>query len=276
MSCLGFESEKVARISNETGGNRMKELIKVTTNENDDQLVSGRELHEFLEIDTQYTKWFDRMKGYGFTENVDFTVLVKNVYDDTSFGGARKITDHAMKLDMAKEVSMIQRTDKGKQARQYFIQIEKEYQQQLLDTSKLSPELQMFNGLFQAIAKQELKTKHLETKVDNISEIVALGSTDWRKDARSLINQMAKTQGGYGAYQEIQSEIYRELDRRAGSSLKIRLTNLQNRMAGEGVPKSKIKKTNKLDVIGSDKRLLEIYLAIVKEYAIKYGVWNDK
>ena len=254
----------------------MKELIKVTTNENDDQLVSGRELHEFLEIDTQYTKWFDRMKGYGFTENVDFTVLVKNVYDDTSFGGARKITDHAMKLDMAKEVSMIQRTDKGKQARQYFIQIEKEYQQQLLDTSKLSPELQMFNGLFQAIAKQELKTKHLETKVDNISEIVALGSTDWRKDARSLINQMAKTQGGYGAYQEIQSEIYRELDRRAGSSLKIRLTNLQNRMAGEGVPKSKIKKTNKLDVIGSDKRLLEIYLAIVKEYAIKYGVWNDK
>lgn len=253
----------------------MNELIKVTTNESNDQLVSGRELHEFLEIDTQYTKWFDRMKGYGFTENVDFTVLVKNVYDDTSFGGARKITDHAMKLDMAKEVSMIQRTEKGRQARQYFIQIEKEYQQQLLDTSKLSPELQMFNGLFQAIAKQELETKRLETKVDNISEIVALGSTDWRKDARSLINQMAKTQGGYGAYQEIQSEIYRELDSRAGSSLKIRLTNLQNRMAGEGVPKSKIKKTNKLDVIGNDKRLLEIYLAIVKEFSIKYGVWDN-
>lgn len=253
----------------------MNELIKVITNESNEQLVSGRELHEFLGIDTQYTKWFDRMKGYGFTKNVDFIVLVKNVYDDTAFGGARKITDHAMKLDMAKEVSMIQRTEKGKQARQYFIQVEKEYQQQLLDTSKLSPELQMFNGLFQAIAKQELETKRLETKVDNISEIVALGSTDWRKDARSLINQMAKTQGGYGAYQEIQSEIYRELDRRAGSSLKIRLTNLQNRMAGEGVPKSKIKKTNKLDVIGNDKRLLEIYLAIVKEFSIKYGVWDN-
>lgn len=148
----------------------MNELIKVTTSESNEQLVSGRELHEFLGIDTQYTKWFDRMKGYGFTKNVDFIVLVKNVYDDTAFGGARKITDHAMKLDMAKEVSMIQRTEKGKQARQYFIQVEKEYQQQLLDTSKLSPELQMFNGLFQAIAKQELETKRLETKVDNISE----------------------------------------------------------------------------------------------------------
>ncbi|EPH61123.1 toxin-antitoxin system, toxin component, Bro family [Enterococcus faecium 13.SD.W.09] len=249
----------------------MKELIKVTTNENDEQLVSGRELYEFLEVSERYSSWFERMLKYGFSENIDFVGC--KVFNALA---RQELQDHVLKLDMAKEVSMIQRTEKGKQARQYFIQVEKEYQQQLLDTSKLSPELQMFNGLFQAMAKQELETKRIETKVDNISEIVALGSTDWRKDARSLINQMAKTQGGYGAYQEIQSEIYRELDRRAGSSLKIRLTNLQNRMAGEGVPKSKIKKTNKLDVIGSDKRLLEIYLAIVKEYAIKYGVWNDK
>lgn len=81
-------------------------------------MVSGRELHEFLEVGTQYSKWFDRMVGYGFEENVDFAVLVKNDYDVTAFGGQRKITDHAMKLDMAKEISMIQRTAKGKQARQ--------------------------------------------------------------------------------------------------------------------------------------------------------------
>jgi anti-repressor protein len=103
----------------------MYELIKVTTNDNDEQLVSGRELHEFLEVGTPYKKWFDRMSEYGFAENVDFTVLDKNVHDDTSFGGKRKITDHAIKLDMAKEISMIQRSEKGKQARQYFIRIEK-------------------------------------------------------------------------------------------------------------------------------------------------------
>ena len=85
---------------------------------------------------------------------------------------------------------------------------------------------------------------------------------------------MAKNQGGFHAYQEIQSDIYEEVDRRAGSSLKIRLTNLRNRMAGEGVSKSKRDKTNKLDVIDSDKRLKEIYLAVVKEFAIKYGVWK--
>ena len=142
----------------------MNELIKVTTNDNDEQLVSGKELHGFLEVETPYKKWFDRMSEYGFAKNVDFTVLDKNVHDDTSFGGVRKITDHAMKLDMAKEVSMIQRTEKGKQARQYFIQVEKQYKQQLIDTSNLSPELQMFQGLFTAVAKQEIATKQLESK----------------------------------------------------------------------------------------------------------------
>ncbi|MEJ4192836.1 phage antirepressor Ant, partial [Enterococcus faecium] len=79
-----------------------------------------------------------------------------------------------------------------------------------------------------------------------------------------------------GAYQEIQTAIYEEVDRRAGSSLKTRLTNLRNRMAGEGVSKSKRDKTNKLDVIESDKRLKEIYLSVVKDFAIKYGVWKEK
>ncbi|WP_146811747.1 antA/AntB antirepressor family protein, partial [Enterococcus villorum] len=176
----------------------MKELIKVTTNENKEQLVSGRELHEFLEVGTQYTKWFDRMVEYGFAENIDFlTISQKRL---TAQGNATTYIDHAMKLDMAKEISMIQRTEKGKQARQYFIQVEKEYKQQLLDTSKLSPELQMFQGIFNAVAKQELETKRLATQMDNITEIVALNTTDWRRDCRNLVNKMAQTQGGYGAY----------------------------------------------------------------------------
>ncbi|AUJ85444.1 antA/AntB antirepressor family protein [Enterococcus sp. CR-Ec1] len=251
----------------------MKELVKVTIDANNDQLVSGRELHGFLEVKDNYTDWFKRMIKYGFEENIDFVSFSEK--SDKPFGGRPQI-NHSLKLDMAKEVSMIQRTEKGKQARQYFIQVEKEYTQHQLDTSKLSPELQMFNGLFQAVASQEMATKRLSTKVDSISEIVALNSTDWRKDSRQLINQIAKTQGGYDAYREIQSDIYQELDRRAGSSLKIRLTNLRNRMAGEGATKSQRDKTSRLDVIAQDKRLLEIYLAIVKEFAIKYGVWNNE
>ena len=105
----------------------MHELIKVSTNEKGDVIISGRELHEFLESKESYTQWVDRMIEYGFTENVDFSVFQNFVNDDTAFGGLRKITEHAIKLDMAKEIAMIQRNDKGKQARQYFISIEKEY-----------------------------------------------------------------------------------------------------------------------------------------------------
>ncbi|GAX46802.1 ORF6N domain-containing protein [Pseudolactococcus reticulitermitis] len=143
------------------------------------------------------------------------------------------------------------------------------------DTSHLSPELQMFNGLFKSLAKQELATRQLETKVDSISEIVAVNTVDWRKDTRQLINAIAKTQGGYTAYQEVQSDIYQELERRAGCKLGIRLTNKRNVMAGEGVSKSKREKLNKVDVIADDKKLVEIYMAIIKEFSIKVGVWKE-
>ena len=101
----------------------MDELIKIEI-KNNQQLVSGRELHKFLEIGTEYMKWFSRMTNYGFIENVDFMVIVKNDKDDTAFGGIRKSTDHLMTLNMAKEISMLQRNRKGKQARIYFIKCE--------------------------------------------------------------------------------------------------------------------------------------------------------
>ena len=80
------------------------ELIKIKTNENGEQLVSGRELHEFLEVGTEYKKWFSRMTEYGFVENTDFTRVTQKC---PTPGGVQNITDHAMTLDMAKEISMI-------------------------------------------------------------------------------------------------------------------------------------------------------------------------
>lgn len=141
-----------------------------------------------------------------------------------------------------------------------------------IETENLSPELQMFNGLFQSLAKQELATKQLESKVDNISEIVALNTTDWRKDSRQLINKMARLHGGYRAYQEINNEIYQEVERRGSFKLSVRLTNKRRRLAEEGISKSKRDNLSKIDVIADDKRLVEIYIAVVKEFAIKYGI----
>ena len=100
----------------------MNELIKVTTNENDEQLVNGRELYEFLGVKDNYTVWFKRMIKYGFDENVDFISFSEK--SDKPFGGRPQV-NHYVKLDMAKEISMLQRTERGKQARRYFIQLEK-------------------------------------------------------------------------------------------------------------------------------------------------------
>lgn len=102
----------------------MNELINVTLNENQEPVVSGRQLHQALGVKTPYSMWFDRMVEYGFTENQDF--LLNNFVKQTGRGGHNKI-DHVLKLDMAKEIAMIQRTDKGKEVRQYFIQVEKDF-----------------------------------------------------------------------------------------------------------------------------------------------------
>ncbi|OKA19985.1 hypothetical protein BJR05_26895 [Bacillus cereus] len=143
---------------------------------------------------------------------------------------------------------------------------------QQIDTTQLSPELQMFQTLFTTLATQELNQKKLEQKVDNISEIVALNSTDWRKDTTLILNKIARKQGGFEMYRKIRNESYEILEQRASAKLSIRVNNKKKIMALEGVSKSKIDKVSNLEIIGEDKRLLEIYLAIVKEMAIRYQV----
>lgn len=131
----------------------MTNLIKVTY-ENERPTVMGRELHEFLESNTQYTKWFDRMKEYGFYENVDYLAISQKRL--TAQGNETTYTDHQLTIEMAKEISMLQRNEKGKQARQYFIQLEKEWN---------SPEKVMARALKIADEKiQCLETENLQQK----------------------------------------------------------------------------------------------------------------
>lgn len=99
----------------------MKELIKIEVNEKQEPVVNGRELHKTLDVKTAYKDWFKRMCEYGFTEKIDFCSILSE-----STGG-RPETNHAIKLDMAKEIAMIQRNEKGKRVRQYFIQVEKDF-----------------------------------------------------------------------------------------------------------------------------------------------------
>ncbi|MEN7362076.1 ORF6N domain-containing protein [Bacillus licheniformis] len=148
-----------------------------------------------------------------------------------------------------------------------------------IDISQLSPELQMFKQIFDSVARSQLKQQEqdkrldaVEKKQDNIKEVLLLNPTEWKKKVNKIINAIALSKGGFQAYADVRKESYQLLEDRARCRLSIRLTNKKSEMALNGVPKSKIDKVNKMDVIGDDARLTEIYLAIVKEMAIKYGV----
>ena len=103
----------------------MNEILKINLNENQEPIISGRELHQVLEVKSRYNDWFKRMLEYGFTENIDYVTLTQKKV--TAQGNENTYIDHALKIDMAKEIAMLQRNEKGKQIRQYFIEIEKEY-----------------------------------------------------------------------------------------------------------------------------------------------------
>lgn len=244
----------------------MNELIKTITRDDGTIAVSGHELHDFLEVDTRFNDWFQRMAEYGFTEGQDFYSFLSK----TPSGG-RPSTDYVMTLDMAKEVAMIQRTDRGKQARQYFIEIDKQAHH---DMTGLSPATQAAVAATQALAAQERRLNRVDAKVNAISDIVSISTMDWRRATREIITKIAHMRGD--DYQATRKDIYKDVEQRGGYSLSTRLTNLRNRMAGEGQSLSKRNKTNKVDVIGNDKRLIEIYMAVVKDHAIKYRVWDDE
>ncbi|MBP1905684.1 anti-repressor protein [Paenibacillus turicensis] len=105
----------------------MNQLIPTHSNDNGNLLVSGRELHEFLEVGTQYTKWFERMVEYGFIENVDFILVSQKRPTNNPKNPFTDITDHHIKIEMAKELCMIQRNEKGRQARMYFLELEQKW-----------------------------------------------------------------------------------------------------------------------------------------------------
>ena len=102
--------------------------IAISVNYNNDKpTISGRELHSALRVKTQYSMWFDRMCDYGFAENTDYFTVTKNVYRDDGREMPQKQTDHILTIDMAKELCMIQRTEIGKRCREYFLNLERQW-----------------------------------------------------------------------------------------------------------------------------------------------------
>ncbi|HFZ7160429.1 TPA: phage antirepressor KilAC domain-containing protein [Streptococcus agalactiae] len=151
----------------------MNQLIDINLNENQEPVVSGRQLHKALEIKTAYKDWFPRMAEYGFEEGQDFSSFLSK-----STGG-RPSQDHVLKLDMAKEIAMLQRNEKSKQVRKYFIQVEKDYN---------SPEKIMARALLMA----DKKVHKLEAQIEADRPKVLFADAVSASKSSCLIGELAK------------------------------------------------------------------------------------
>lgn len=160
----------------------MNDLIQITY-ESDRPTVSGRELHEALEVKTEYKKWFERMTAYGFSEGTDFAKVTQKCLTSST---GQNITDHQLTIDMAKELCMIQRTDKGKECRQYFLEVERRWN---------SPEATMARAL--QFANRQLdaaqgKVKELEAKVEKDRPKVLFADAVSTAKSSILVGELAK------------------------------------------------------------------------------------
>lgn len=128
--------------------------------------------------------------------------------------------------------------------------------QKTIDLSQLSPELQMFNRIFQSVAEQQLEQKRqaekiaeVESRVDSIRDVVSLDTTSWRDDTGKILKKIGFSLGGGQTYSQVRNESYELLQKRFGVNLGQRLTNKRRRMADEGVSKSRRDKLSYIDII---------------------------
>ena len=170
----------------------MKDLIQIHYDNADRPTVSGRELHKALGVETPYTTWVKRMCEYGFSENVDFATCFPNLESENQHGGHNKI-DHQLTLPMAKELCMLQRTDKGKQFRQYFIAVEEQWN---------SPDAIMARAL--QLSNAKLKEMQITVSTLTVENQIMKPKADYFDDLvdRNLLTGIRETAKEFGIKQK--------------------------------------------------------------------------
>lgn len=139
------------------------ELIKISTGENGNQVVSARELHKFLESKQEFANWIkNRIDKYGFVENQDFEVF-DNFINNPS--GGRPLKEYALTIDMAKELAMVEGNERGKQARQYFIACEKKLREVV---TKPMTAFELIAAQAQAMVEMEKRINVMDEKINFI------------------------------------------------------------------------------------------------------------
>lgn len=157
------------------------QLVPVYEDEQQQRVVNARELHEFLQSKQEFANWIkNRIEKYGFIEGEDFlTTLSKST-------GGRPSREYHLKMDTAKEIAMVENNDRGREARKYFIEVEKRYKQQQQPKSQA----EMLLMTAQTLVEQEKRLKVLEEKataahhrIDNLDKLDTIGDPQQRLNA---------------------------------------------------------------------------------------------
>lgn len=143
------------------------ELVPVYETSTGEKVVYGTELHAVLDVKSRFNDWVrNRVADCEAVENEDYETFTKNLVS----GGLAK--EYIIKLDIAKEMAMLERNEKGKQVRRYFIRVEKKYKSQVVAPSELSPELQLFQQIFRSVAQQQLEQKRQAAEIECVKSTV--------------------------------------------------------------------------------------------------------
>lgn len=161
--------------------------IQVFENAEGKQCVSARELHEKLETTERFSKWWDRFSSYGFEQNIDFMVCTKK-YTANQFGGEKEFTDYEITIEMAKQICMLQRSEKGREYREYFLQLEKAWNS---PEAIMSRALQIANKTLEDAKNQVVILQEKVEIVEAKNEALASDVLTWadRKVIQAIINK---------------------------------------------------------------------------------------
>lgn len=257
------------------------ELVPVYETSTGEKVVNGRELYTVLQSKQDFSTWVKkRLAECDAIEDEDF----QRFHEKMEANNATLI-EYIIKLDTAKEMAMLERNEKGKEVRKYFIAVEKKYKQTAVNMSELSQELQMFFKMGEALAKQELEQKRQAEQLNRIEEKQNMLTETFRKTSdkedfkawcKKCISKITKSpMFGLGLsesdkYQLAWSESYERLNEERPCRLKQRVKTAQGDALQHGLSPSKAKEINQLTIIVNDKDLKPIYEKVIKEMVSCY------
>lgn len=255
----------------------MRTPIEVALNIDSEGMTTARKLYDFLGLaQGQFSRWAKtNITDNEFaTENEDYWRFDIDV--ETPTGGIVKRDDYKLTAHFAKKLSVKGNSEKAEEAREYFTTVEERVKQKAIDISQLSPELKMFNTIFQSVAQQQLEQKRqaeqinkVEQTVDNMKEIFTQPIGDWKAEINARVREISiKSKIDY---QILYNQLYGELETTAHCSLKRLQDNKKKRMEKAGNTKTAIKnETTKIAIIFEKPQLKAIFENIVKKYAMSY------